>query len=120
MTTSGIKSQITKHIKLSMGTDRPRMSLWYVGITNNENRRNAEHNNKNIGIKFWKSFTAKSMHDANVVEKYFHEKGTSNMPFKNGAIESSKVVYVFKIPNSKPKGLKGTFNMNNILNELFE
>lgn len=120
MTTSSIKSQITKHIKSSMGTDNPRMNLWYVGITNDENRRKAEHNYKFIGIKYWKSFLTKSMEEANSIEQYFHKKGTINKPSKYGAIGTSKIVYVFKKPSFKSKGLNGAFTFNSILNELFE
>lgn len=120
MTISSIKSQITKHIKASMGTEKPQMNLWYVGITNNEKRRKAEHNYKFLGIKHWKSFTTKSMNDANSIEQYFHEKGTSNKPSKYGAIGTSKIVYVFKKPSSKPQGLNGPFTEKNLFEQLFE
>lgn len=38
-----IKSEITKHIGKSMGSENPRLNSWYVGITNNTKRRKAEH-----------------------------------------------------------------------------
>jgi len=120
MTTPAIKSQITKHIKSSMGNDNPRMNLWYVGITNNEKRRKAEHNYKTLGFKYWKSFATNSMDDANSIEQYFHTKGTSNKPSKYGAIGTSKIVYVFKKPASKPQGMNGPFTEKNLFKQLFE
>jgi len=44
MDTSSIKGQFTRFIKETMGSKNPRLNGWYCGITNNENRRKAEHN----------------------------------------------------------------------------
>jgi len=120
MSTTSIKSQITKHIKSSMGSEKPRLNNWYVGITNNLDRRKAEHNKKTLDIKFWKTFDAKTMKDANVIEAYFNTKGTINQSYKGGAIKTSKYVYVFKKPISKPQGLNGAFTNRNLISQLFE
>lgn len=120
MTTTSIKSQITKHIKSSMGSENPRLKYWYVGITNSLNRRKAEHKISTLEIKFWKTFDAESMENANSIESYFSNKGTSNRPSKNGAKEDSKFVYVFKKPISKPIGLNGPFTEKNLIDQLFE
>ena len=60
------------------------------------------------------------MKSANEVESYFSTKGTVNRPSKNGAIKSSKFVYVFKKPISKPTGLNGVFTDKNLIDQLFE
>ena len=120
MTTASIKSQITLHIRKSMGSNNPHLNKWYVGITNSTDRRKAEHRINVLGIKFWKAYDAESMKNANEVESYFSEKGTSNRPSKNGAIKSSKFVYVFKKPVSKPTGLNGPFTEKNLIDKLFE
>lgn len=119
MKKSSIKSQITKHIKSSMGSENPRYKGWYVGITNNLERRKAEHRINVLGIKFWKTFEAESMENANEIEAYFNEKGTSNRPSKNGAVNNSKFVYAFKKPISKPTGLNGPFTDDNLIDQLF-
>ena len=119
MTANSIKSQITKHIKSSMGSENPRLNGWYVGITNNANRRKGEHSKSKLGLKYWKTFTAKTMNDANIVEAYFSQKGTMNLSSKGGAIKTSKYVYVFKLPVSKPQGLNGVFTLNNLISQLF-
>jgi len=120
MNITSIKSQITKHIKKSMNSKNPRLKNWYVGITNDEKRRKAEHNAKIINLKYWKCFNAGSLRSANEIEAYFSKKGTSNRPSKNGANEKSKFVYVFKKPNKKPLGLNGAFTENNLFGFLFD
>ena len=120
MTTTAIKTQITKHIKASMNSEKPRLSGWYVGITNSLNRRKAEHKIQALGIKFWKTFDAESMKNANEVEAYFSNKGTANRPSPNGAIKSSKFVYVFKKPISKNTGLNAPITDEDFINLLFK
>lgn len=120
MKKTAIKSKITKHIRKSMGSSNPRMNTWYVGITNNTKRRRAEHKVGELGLRFWKTFDAETMENANDIESYFSEKGTINRPSKNGANKSSKFVYVFRKPTSKPTGLNGPFTINNIIDNLFE
>ncbi len=119
MTTKGIKSEFTKHIKKSMGSENPRLNNWDVGITNIEQRRKAEHQNKLGKIKYWKCLNAGALNSANEIEVYFNSKGTTNLPFKNGAIKKSKLVYIFKLPARKKAGLNGAFIENSILEEIF-
>jgi len=120
METKAIKGEITKHIKKSMGSNNPRFKNWYVGITNDIKRRRAEHNSKKIGIKYWKSFNAGSLKNANEVERYFSLKGTSNRPSPNGANEKSIFVYVFKKPTATAKGLNSPFTEKNLFAQLFQ
>ncbi|HCT31523.1 MAG TPA: hypothetical protein DIW31_12540 [Bacteroidales bacterium] len=111
---ASIKGAITKHIKSSMGTVNPRYSLWYCGITNDTERRKAEHNvrKKDIKIEFWKSFNAGTMNDAQIIETEMFSKGMKNMPYKGGANVGSKNVYVFKMT---PRGLEGIEDVISIL-----
>ena len=115
-----IKTKITNHIKKSMGSKNPILKKWYVGITNDEKRRNAEHRTRLIDIKHWKCFDAETLLNANQIEAYFSELGTSNLPSKNGANKTSTYVYVFKKPFTKPSGLNGAFTDKNIIDFLFE
>jgi hypothetical protein len=120
MNKTAIKSEITKHILKSMGSQQPRLSSWYVGITNDIDRRKAEHKINTLELKFWKTFDAETMDYANEIESYFSKKGTINRPSKNGANKFSRYVYVFRKPTSKPKGLNGPFTIDNIIEKLFE
>jgi len=112
MKSNAIKAQFTKHIKESMGSEKPRLNNWYVGITNDTNRRKAQHKSEKGVIKYWKSIDAGSLKEANEVERYFSEKGTSNLPTINGAKASSKFAYIFKLPNKKHTGLNGVYFEN--------
>ena len=120
METSSIKSQITKHIRATMKSENPRLHLWYVGITNYERRRMAEHNAEKGLVKYWKCFNAETVDKANEVERYFHTKGTRNSASRGGAIRNSIYVYVFKWPTSKPAGLNGLLSEKNLLDQLFK
>ena len=102
-----------------MGSENPRMNGWYSGITNNEERRKAEHNYKRGKIKYWKCVNAGTMKKANEVEMYFSNKGTINMPSHNGAIASSKWVYIFKLPPNKIMGLGEVINKETFYNQIF-
>jgi predicted GIY-YIG superfamily endonuclease len=120
MNKTSIKSEITKYITKSMGSKTPRLNSWYVGITNDTNRRKYEHRINVLGLKYWRTFDAETMENANEIESHFSQKGTMNRPSKNGANRYSRFVYVFRKPTSKPTGLNGPFSMDNIINKLFE
>ena len=120
MDASSIKGQFTKFIKEIMGTENPRMSGWYSGITNNEDRRKAEHNTKMGKIKHWKCINAGTMKKANEVEKYFSDKGTTNLPSPNGALPSSRWVYILKLPPNRKMGLGGTTDSKSLYGYIFE
>jgi len=119
MKPNAIKAQFTKHIKDSMGSVNPRINHWYAGITNNTDRRKAEHILEKEIIKHWKFIDAGSVDNANEVEKYFSEKGTRNLPFKNGGKKNSKYAYIFKLPVSKSNGLNGASDVFEILKSVF-
>ena len=121
MDTSSIKGQFTRFIKETMGSENPRLNGWYCGITNNESRRKAEHNNSKGKISNWKCIDAGSMKKANEVEAYFSSKGTRNLPNPNGAVKSSRWVYIFKLPsrNSKNYGLGGVVTDKTLYDYVF-
>jgi len=97
MDTSSIKGQFTRFIKETMGSKNPRLNGWYCGITNNENRRKAEHNYVKGKIKHWKCINASTMK-------------------KN---KSSKWVYIFKMPSNKKMGLGGVLDTQSLFNQVF-
>lgn len=119
MTSTGIKTKLTKFVKQSMGSENPRFSGWYSCITNNEKRRKAEHSYKKGFIAFWKCHEADNVFSANEVEDYFHKKGTKNFPHGHGAIKTSVFVYIFKLPKTSPMGLGGPFTEENVLKQIF-
>lgn len=80
MKSSSIKTQFTKHIKETMGSENPRYSLQFCGITNDEARRKAEHKYKFGEIANLKCIDAENLKEANLIEVYFSEKGTQNLP----------------------------------------
>lgn len=47
METRAIKGQLTKFVKVTMGSKNARLNGWYTGITNNEKRRKGEHSKIN-------------------------------------------------------------------------
>jgi len=120
MKTTSIKGEFTKFIKKSMSSENPRFSGWYCGITNNEERRKAQHNYARGNIKYWKSTNAGTMKKANEVERYFSEKGTINLPSPNGAKASSKWVYIFKLPVIEQIGLGGALDSESLYNQIFK
>ena len=119
MKTTSIKGELTKFIKKSMGSENPRFSGWYCGITNNEERRKAQHNYNRGKIKYWKCINAGTMKNANEVERYFSEKGTANLPGPNGAKISSRWVYIFKLPTTKQMGLGGVLEPQSLYEQVF-
>lgn len=122
MNTVSLKGQMTKHIKKSMGSKNPKLQYWYCGITNNEQRRKIEHSRLLPLLSYWKCLKADNIIEANEVELYFHNKGTSNRGSKNGARLSSVYVYVFRhsnLPFIKGLGLPGIQTFEDVLNELF-
>ena len=98
-----IKSEITKHFSKSMNSEKPRLDSWYVGITNDTKRRKGEHRVNVLGLKYWKTFDAETMENANEIESYFSKKGTINLPSKNGA--NSFIYVANEKANDKEKQL---------------
>ncbi len=109
-----IKGAITRHIRLSMNSENPRLSNWYCGITNDVNRRKAEHNAYRGLVNFWHCYDAGSVSNANIIEAAMSEKGMINRPHIGGAIRTSRWVYVFKEPRTI--GLNG---IDDVLKQLF-
>lgn len=102
-----IKAVFTKHIKASMNSENPRLNLWYCGITNDTNRRIAEHKTNKGPIKHLKFIETLTKEYANEVETYFQKKGTINRSNVGGAVKNSRFVYIFKVSNEyvKNRGL---------------
>jgi hypothetical protein len=108
MNTTAIKGQITRFIKATMKNENPQLNRWYVGITNNTMRRQAEHSAKLGKIEHWSSWKAKNTVEAGIIEDHFNKKGSSNFKGTRGAIENSWYVYVFKKPTGEyAKGMNG-------------
>jgi len=109
MNSTAIKGQFTRYVKTKMGSENPHFNRWYVGITNNEQRRKIEHQSNYGSLKYWKCIKANNVNEANQVEEYFSLiKGTSNLPFRNGAAKNSSWVYIFKKPTeSQYIGING-------------
>ncbi|WP_310555027.1 hypothetical protein [Flavobacterium sp.] len=104
-----------------MKSEKPRLKLWYCGITNNEVRRKKEHNRMK-GVTHWKCFEANSKIEANLIETFFSNEGTLNQSSIGGAKHNSYKVYVFKITNPKGNfGLNGCpLTAKNLLDYLLE
>ena len=61
-------------------------SNWYVGITNNPDRRDSEHGKRSV----WKYWKADSVNDARSIEKYFLDKG-----MLGGTGGGTKPIYIY-------------------------
>lgn len=73
-------------------------SRWYVGITNDANRRKKEHQIKNNKLcKFWKVWNMKSVRLSLSLETSFHTLGLLDKDTKGGYDRKlSKYIYVYK------------------------
>ena len=119
-TNQSIKSTFTKYINTNGDKRKSNInSDWYCGITNNLNIRNVQHKKTHGEIKLWIGLKAKNKLEANVIESYFNSKGTLNSSNIAGAKSNSSFVYLFKIPNTKPKGLAGPLSLKNYMDWLF-
>lgn len=93
-----IVTKINRHIKEHSWANTP-LSRWYVGISNNPNRRMSEHQQEyGMDIRNYVVYYAYTKKIASQVEDYFSKKGTSNATGPRGATEDSRWVYVYKIP----------------------
>ncbi len=63
-------------------------SVWYIGITDNPDRRKVEHKNPNT----WHSWKADSEEDARSIEKYFLDK---EMKGDTGGGHNPTFVYIY-------------------------
>ena len=66
--------------------------LWYIGITDDLERRKAEHDSAGDSTKYWQSWKADTETIARNVEKYFLDKG---MKGGTGGGEHPTYVYIF-------------------------
>ena len=79
-----IISKIEKHVN-------SKYRSWYVGITNDEERRKDEHRIEE-NVSCWKSWETDSPEDAEYIEKYFIDKNMKGAP---GGTKSPNCVYIF-------------------------
>lgn len=115
-----IKSTFTRYVNTNGDKRKSNIfSDWYCGITNNPNIRNAQHKKNHGDIKHWIALKAKNKKEANEIETYYSDKGTTNSSNIAGATVASCYVYIFKIPNTKPKGLAGPLSVKSYMNWLF-
>ncbi len=72
-------------------------SRWYVGITNDGNRRKKEHEiANNRKCKYWKLWDMKSVRISLALETSLHKEGLLDKDVKGGYIKDSKYLYVYK------------------------
>jgi hypothetical protein len=81
---------------------------WYIGITDDTDRRHKEHlrNSKieKFSVKYFKSWHAKTFKIARSIESHGHDIGMLDTNLLGNATENSVFVYVYKkIPLLKPK-----------------
>jgi len=70
---------------------------WYVGVTKDPGKRNAEHKSKNRREPaYWKAYYARSRAIALAIEKHFHDKGMLETGKIGRAEEDARHVYIFK------------------------
>lgn len=89
-----IIAEIKAHLKKSV---KENYNDFYVGITNDINRRLfTEHNvNKEEGASWWIYFTAKDKATAQAVEEYFLNLGMKGDT--GGGTDDSTIVYCYEI-----------------------
>jgi len=72
-------------------------SRWYVGITNDTERRKKEHQIKNNReCKYWKIWNMKSVRLALALETSLHKQGLLDKDIKGGYKPNSTWLYVYK------------------------
>jgi len=89
MNENEIKQAIEKKVKNAKKVD---YSIWYIGITEDPDRRKREHEDEGKNTKFWIQWKADTETIARNVEEYFIDKG---MKGGTGGGENPTYVYVF-------------------------
>lgn len=89
------ESDIKKELKAHIDKEGSAYSKWYVGITNDSDRRLEEHNVDTAkGKSWWITRTASTDEISRRVEQYFIDMGTDGG--EGGGDENSKTVYAYK------------------------
>ena len=98
MNAQAIADAINEKVSSIGITDRPNLPLsekyeyWTIGVTNDLNRRKAEHINDGENVKHWRGWPADTENIARTVEKYFLDRG---MQGGSGGGTRPNRVYIF-------------------------
>ncbi len=72
-------------------------SRWYVGITNDEDRRKKEHEIKNNAeCRFWNCWNMRTKRLARALESALHKQGLLDKDSPGNIKESTKHIYIYK------------------------
>ena len=73
---------------------------WYIGITNNPERRKKQHKSKSLkegyNVSFFEFWYAKTINISSAIETYWHLQGMLETDQKGNIKTTSVYVYVFK------------------------
>lgn len=93
-----IIGEIDKKVERIRITDKPNLPLskkypyWYIGITDDADRRKEEHKSDGKDVTFWNSWPADTEAIARQVEKHFLDCG---MDGGGGGGTNPNLVYIF-------------------------
>ena len=91
-----VRKEILEHMKRN-STIWVENSRWYVGITNDENRRKKEHEIKNNKqCKFWNCWDMKTKRLSRALESALHKQKLLDKDTPGNITEASKFIYVYK------------------------
>jgi len=91
------KQEIIDEIKVHIESEKGPFNTWYIGITNDANRRLFEENEHNVSKEngWWIYRSSGTKEIAQDIEKYFLELGLKGGT--GGGTEDSIIVYAYKI-----------------------
>jgi hypothetical protein len=88
------KEEIKKEIKAHIAKEGSGYKNWYVGITNDVNRRLHKEHNVPEKNAWFITRPANSVEEAREIEEYFHDLGCDGAG--GGGDEDSEIVYAYK------------------------
>jgi hypothetical protein len=96
------KQEIIDEIKAHIDSDKSPYSTWYIGITNDANRRLFDENEHNVSKEngWWIYRSSGTKDIAQEIKKFFLELGLKGV--RGGGAEDTLIVYAYKIsPSTK-------------------
>ena len=78
---------------IELRVQRTGYSAWYIGITNDPERRKTEHGAKE-DVQYWKQWQA-GVEDARAIEEFFHAKGMKGDGGGGSTEDKPDWVYIF-------------------------